>query len=44
LYVGYNDDFNYNGYSPFTDQFERGLRRNQRTFFVKMSYLLRRGL
>ncbi len=44
LYVGYNDDLNYNGYGPFTDQFERGLRRNQRTFFVKMSYLLRRGL
>jgi hypothetical protein len=44
LYLGYNDDLNYNGYGPFTDQFERGLRRNQRTFFVKMSYLLRRGL
>src|SRR5215813_9931537 len=44
LYVGYNDDLNYNGYGPFTNQFERGLRRNQRTFFVKMSYLLRRGL
>lgn len=44
LYIGYNDDFNYNGYSPFTNQFERGLRRNQRTFFIKMSYLLRRGL
>ncbi|HEY7181903.1 MAG TPA: carbohydrate binding family 9 domain-containing protein [Blastocatellia bacterium] len=44
FYVGYNDDLNYNGYNPFTGQFERGLRRNQRTFFVKMSYLLRRGL
>ncbi|MGH9936680.1 MAG: DUF5916 domain-containing protein [Blastocatellia bacterium] len=44
LYAGYNDDLNYNGYSPFTNQLERGLRRNQRTFFVKMSYLLRRGL
>jgi hypothetical protein len=44
LYIGYNDDLNYNGYSPFTNQFERGLRRNQRTFFIKMSYLLRRGL
>jgi hypothetical protein len=44
LYVGYNDDLNYNGHSPFTNQFERGLRRNQRTFFIKMSYLIRRGL
>src|SRR5262245_53407564 len=44
LYAGYNDDLNYNGYSPFTARFERGLRRNQRTIFVKMSYLLRRGL
>jgi hypothetical protein len=44
LYIGYNDDLNYDGYSPFANQFERGLRRNQRTFFVKMSYLLRRGL
>jgi hypothetical protein len=34
----------YNGYSSFTNQFERGLRRNQRTFFIKMSYLIRRGL
>jgi hypothetical protein len=35
LYVGYNDDLNYNGYSPFTNQFERGMRRNQQTFSSK---------
>ena len=41
LYVGYNDDLNRNGYSPFTGLYEPGLRRNQRTFFIKMSYLFR---
>ncbi len=44
LYVGYNDDINRNGYSPFTSQLEPGFRRNGRTFFIKMSYLFRRSL
>jgi hypothetical protein len=44
LYAGYNDDLNYNGYNPFTNQLERGLRRNGRNFFVKLSYLIRRRL
>jgi hypothetical protein len=44
LYIGYNDDLNYNGYNPFTTRLESGFQRNRRTFFVKMSYLLRRGL
>jgi hypothetical protein len=44
FYAGYNDDLNYNGYSPFTTHFEPGFHRNRRTFFVKMSYLLRRGI
>jgi hypothetical protein len=39
FYVGYNDDLNYNGYSPFGGHFEPGFRRNTRTFFLKMSYL-----
>ena len=43
FYVGYNDDLNYNGFSPFTGQYEPGFRRNGRTFFVKMSYLFRRS-
>ncbi len=43
LYVGYNDDLNRNGFNPFTGQHEPGFRRNGRTFFIKMSYLLRRG-
>jgi hypothetical protein len=41
FYVGYNDDLNYRGYSPFTGVYEPGFRRNGRTFFVKMSYLFR---
>ena len=43
FYVGYNDDVNRNGFNPFTGQFEPGFRRNGRTFFVKMSYLIRRA-
>jgi hypothetical protein len=44
FYVGYNDDLNRNGFSPFTGQLEPGFRRNGQTFFIKMSYLFRRGL
>jgi hypothetical protein len=44
FYAGYNDDLSYNGFSPFTGQFEPGFRRNGRTFFLKMSYLFRTGL
>ena len=43
LYVGYNDDVNRHGFNPFTGQLEPGLRRNGRTFFIKMSYLFRRS-
>jgi len=43
FYVGYNDDLTYNGNSPFTGQLERGLRRNGRTFFIKLSYLFRKS-
>lgn len=42
FYVGYNDDLNRNGFNPFTGQFEPGFRRNRRTFFIKVSYLIRR--
>jgi hypothetical protein len=41
VYLGYNDDLNYNGFSPFTGHFEKGFQRNRRTFFIKMSYLFR---
>jgi hypothetical protein len=43
LYVGYNDDLAFNGFSPFNERLEPGFRRNGRTFFVKMSYLFRRS-
>jgi hypothetical protein len=44
FYAGYNDNLNYNGYSPFTGAYEPGLHLNNRTFFVKMSYLFRTSL
>ena len=43
FYVGYNDDLNYNGFSPLTGLREEGFQRNGRTFFIKMSYLFQRG-
>jgi hypothetical protein len=43
LYVGYNDDMNYNGYNPFTGNREPGLHGNGRTFFIKASYLFRKS-
>src|SRR2546422_5014476 len=43
FYIGYNDDINRNGFSPFTGQIEPGFRRNGRTFFIKMSYLFRKS-
>ena len=43
LYIGYNDDLNRNGFSPFTGQLEPGFRRNGRTLFIKMSYLFRKS-
>ncbi|HEV2881032.1 MAG TPA: carbohydrate binding family 9 domain-containing protein [Pyrinomonadaceae bacterium] len=43
FYVGYNDNLNYNGFSPLTGRREEGFQRNSRTFFIKMSYLIRRG-
>jgi hypothetical protein len=45
LYVGYNDNFNYNGLSPFVDGLvDRGFERNSRTFFIRMSYLFRKSI
>lgn len=43
FYVGYNDNFNYNGRSPFTGQHEPGFERNTRTFFIRASYLFRKS-
>jgi len=43
FYAGYNDDFNYKGFNPYTGQPENGLRSNGRTFFIKASYLFRKS-
>ena len=43
FYLGYNDDMNYDSLHPFTSQVSPGFRRNSRTFFIKMSYLIRRS-
>ena len=43
FYVGYNDNFNYNGFNPFTNQGEAGMARNSRTFFIRASYLFRKS-
>ena len=43
FYAGYNDDLNYESRHPFTRELVPGFRRNTRVFFIKMSYLFRRG-
>jgi hypothetical protein len=51
FYVGYNDNFNYNGFNTLNPEtfvfdqrfFEPGLARNQREFFIKFSYLFRKS-
>ncbi|HVG18344.1 MAG TPA: DUF5916 domain-containing protein [Blastocatellia bacterium] len=43
FYAGYDDSLNYNGFNPFTGLRESGLRRNGRTFFIKLSYLIRKS-
>jgi hypothetical protein len=43
FYAGYNDDLNYDSRHPFTRDIVPGFRRNTRTLFIKMSYLIRKG-
>ena len=43
FYVGYNDKSNYNGFNPYTELRESGFQRNERTFFIRMSYLFRKS-
>jgi len=43
FYAGYNDDLKYDSLHPFTREVVPGFRRNSRTLFIKMSYLIRRG-
>ncbi len=44
LYLGYNDDLNYDGFNSFTNRFAPGWQRNSRVFFIKLSYLIRSEL
>ncbi len=43
FYVGYNDNFNYNGFNPYNGQLEPRFERNSRTFFIRASYLFRKS-
>ena len=43
FYLGYNDNLNYNGFNPYTGLRENGFKRNERTFFIRMSYLFRKS-
>ncbi len=43
FYIGYNDDLSYNGFNPYTGIRENGFQRNERTFFIRMSYLFRKS-
>jgi hypothetical protein len=43
FYIGYNDNANYNGFSPYTGQLEPRFERNSRTFFIRASYLFRKS-
>lgn len=43
FYAGYNDDMNYDSVHPYTGQIVPGFRRNSRVFFLKFSYLIRKG-
>jgi hypothetical protein len=43
LYVGYNDNFNYNGINPYVGGVDQGFERNSRTFFIRLSYLFRKS-
>ncbi|CAN5178472.1 hypothetical protein BH18ACI2_BH18ACI2_25510 [soil metagenome] len=43
FFVGYNDDANLSGFNRINGLLDPGFRRNERTFFIKMSYLFRKS-
>jgi hypothetical protein len=43
IYAGYNDNLNYHGYNPYTGLHEPGFHGNERSFFIKASYLFRKS-
>jgi hypothetical protein len=44
FYVGYNDSLRYNGFDPYTGSLQPRFARDQRTFFIRASYLFRKSL
>ena len=43
FYIGYNENANFNGFNNFTGQYEPRFERNERTFFIRASYLFRKS-
>lgn len=43
FYLGYNDNLLYRGYNRFNDRFDTGLRRDGRSFFIRLAYLFRKS-
>jgi hypothetical protein len=43
FFAGYNDDMSYNGFNPYTNALEQGFQRNNRKFFIRVSYLFRKS-
>ncbi len=44
LYIGYNNQLRYNGYSPITGLRDPGVSIENSTFFIKLSYLFRQSI
>jgi len=44
VYLGYDDDLNHDGFSPFSGNRQPGWQRNARTLFAKLSWLFRTTL
>ena len=42
FYLGYNDNSGYRAFNDFNNRFDTGFRRYGRSFFIRMSYLLRK--
>lgn len=43
FYLGYNDNLLYKGFNEYTDRFDPGVRRDGRSFFIRLSYLFRKS-
>ena len=43
FFLGYNDNSLYRGFNGFNNRFDTGFRRDRRNFFIRISYLFRKG-